>query len=346
MVMRPEIPARQRWTTSAAAAVWIVLLTASCTPASGDATGVLQDGTSELPPPAEVPKEAAPPPGLVEPLPGPEPLSDAPLQLRLPPDPDATGAVRVREMQGRLIDFGAGGVKVTGGLTLETKREIARFQSCVGLPATGHPDAPTYKEMLKKSSLGWKIAGCPPATPSSGVQEAATSLPGAPPGTAVQPTATKPTTPDLTPGSSSGVQDPQRQQQAALPIVPPPPPPPVIELKVGDGAYGIESISCEGASGSWVLLYRGTVAQVNEDAVAISVNARFGLRYWPSAEGYDDSDWFCVPRRRFCYSQINFSDWHGKVTANERVSIPRDHVFSDRLRPVAAQPMIQRECAG
>lgn len=114
---------------------------------------------------------------------------------------------------------------------------------------------------------------------------------------------------------------------------------------VGQPAYAVEQVSCEGASGNWLLLFKGVVEELSDKEVVLTVAERISLRYWPDAEGVDRSDWFCVPRRRFCYSTVAFTDWRGTVMASDRLPVPRDLAFHENLGlVVGAQPILDREC--
>jgi len=199
------------------------------------------------------------------------------------------------------------------------RRALHSFQHDIGQPPT---------ETVTTDSVGWQklaqvdisardLVNCRPADgpPISEPPPAASSLPSAP-----------------------------GPQPAALPFTVPRRPPPV-RLEVGSPAFAIESIQCEGTSGTWVLLVKGPIREIGGDAVTVSAESRFGLHYWPKEQGKDETDWFCVPRRRFCWSKVSFSDWGGKLKQDDLLSLSADRIFPERLGiPAGTQPIIERQC--
>jgi hypothetical protein len=154
--------------------------------------------------------------------------------------------------------------------------------------------------------------------------------------------------------------DPQRppqEQPSLLPDLPPPPgrpehpprpprpAPPPGSLAVGTPAVALEQITCEPGSGAWLLLIEGEIAEVADGSVALRARRRIGLRYWPTAEGVDETDWFCAPRRRFCYAAVRFGDWGGTIRPDDLVLREPELVFAaDRRLPLGVVPIIRARC--
>jgi hypothetical protein len=151
------------------------------------------------------------------------------------------------------------------------------------------------------------------------------------------------------------VPDASRQSYAVVnPLVPPPPPPSTpppnpalshlaLPLHPGDVGYAVETVRCEGPAGVWAMVYKGQVAQVDKDKVSLQVTQRYGFRYHPAAEGYNKTDWYCVPRRRYCFSRIGFMDWGGRYKEGELGTFDRDASFPaakdliNGMKPILAQ---------
>lgn len=81
--------------------------------------------------------------------------------------------------------------------------------------------------------------------------------------------------------------------------------------------YAIEEVRCEHAAGSWVLLYEGKMEAVRFNAVEVSLQRRIGLRFHPETWGVDSSDWWCIPKKRFCYKEVDFGAWSGTFHPGE-----------------------------
>lgn len=349
--------AGRRNATAVAAAACSILLTCSCGSAVGDEGPRAPTATPVQQPQATAPLMDAPPAPVPAVPTGPAPavtapaLQDAPALVE-PGDEQPISLVipdpSIRDMQDLLRSFGEPGVQSTGVLDPATQVGVARFQRC--LPEAERPDAlgDIHRRMQGLNAVGWTFTLCDGAFDT---QPAPFAMAGDAPDAAQEPADAAPAPP---PGDDATLTDGPADAPAqtdAAPAEPPPqvamlppPPPPSVTLAVGQGAYAIESISCEGASGSWVLLYRGTVAALGAESVDIDVESRIGLRYWPEAEGVNESDWFCVPRRRFCYAPVAFTDWKGKVKANDRISSSRSQVFDDALGPRGVQQFIQSKC--
>lgn len=106
-----------------------------------------------------------------------------------------------------------------------------------------------------------------------------------------------------------------------------PPVPEQDELALAAPVYAVENIRCEGAAGAWALVYEGKLTDQSATAMSLQLNRRIGFRYHPDYEGVDNSDWWCIPKKRFCYSEVGFSDWGGSYQAESVVAFTREQVF-------------------
>ncbi|HIE02171.1 MAG TPA: peptidoglycan-binding protein [Thiotrichaceae bacterium] len=90
-----------------------------------------------------------------------------------------------------------------------------------------------------------------------------------------------------------------------------------LTLKTGDSVYAIDKIECQGAHEAFILFYQGELEDILKDKVQIRINKRYAMWYDTHKTGISDTDWWCIPKKRFCYSTINFTDWRGKLKAND-----------------------------
>ena len=87
-----------------------------------------------------------------------------------------------------------------------------------------------------------------------------------------------------------------------------------------------ERTKCLPSSKAWVLAYVGKVRSVEGDKVLMVLSGRISYRFNPGEKGVDPTDWFCVPRRRHCYSSVPFGDWGGAHRPGEAVAFDQKHV--------------------
>jgi Putative peptidoglycan binding domain len=116
-------------------------------------------------------------------------------------------------------------------------------------------------------------------------------------------------------------------------------------LQPDDVAYAPENVECSNISGDWVTLYRGTIVERDEKTVALRLEERFGYRYDPNHDGLDRTDWWCIPRRRHCYSTISFTDWGGTFSKNTVQHFPIERVYDARLGLINSMAtLLQQQC--
>lgn len=105
----------------------------------------------------------------------------------------------------------------------------------------------------------------------------------------------------------------------------------------GERAYGFERIGCRADGSAWALYYdgeyrgpaRGPTSSARQPtheqpspragpgSGLLTLRARYRLTFNPEVEGVSRDDWWCIPRRRFCSGQVEFSDWQGMRAAGE-----------------------------
>jgi len=100
---------------------------------------------------------------------------------------------------------------------------------------------------------------------------------------------------------------------------------------INDRAFAVEKFECSDISGDWIIFYEGTVTDKKDDTISLRLEKRFGYRYHPDKEGIDNTDWWCIPKKRHCYSPVKFSDWQGKYSENQVVTFPKSQVYNARI---------------
>ncbi|MDM8567591.1 peptidoglycan-binding domain-containing protein [Candidatus Halobeggiatoa sp. HSG11] len=98
------------------------------------------------------------------------------------------------------------------------------------------------------------------------------------------------------------------------------------KFKIGAEIYAIEKIKCE-KYGQWVQFYKGTLKQIVADTVILKLVQRYGFKHNPTKTGVSTTDWFCVPKQKYCYSEIDFHAWQGKYQPNDMVKFPITDAF-------------------
>ena len=117
--------------------------------------------------------------------------------------------------------------------------------------------------------------------------------------------------------------------------------------QAGEQVLAVEKVECSATSGDWVIFYRGEVTGVEPGKVRVKLAERFGYRHRPEAAGIDPGDWWCVPRRRHCWSVVKFGDWGGKWAKGETAEFSPAAVFNSRIGVVnAMSTAVGARCAG
>ncbi|MFK5969736.1 MAG: hypothetical protein QM487_06395 [Candidatus Marithrix sp.] len=98
------------------------------------------------------------------------------------------------------------------------------------------------------------------------------------------------------------------------------------KLQISEEIYAIEKIKCE-KYGQWIQLYKGILKKITKDIVEVQLKQRYGIKHNPTKQGISNTDWFCVPKRKYCYSEINFQAWQGKYQPNKIITLPKTDIF-------------------
>jgi len=73
--------------------------------------------------------------------------------------------------------------------------------------------------------------------------------------------------------------------------------------------FVIDKIECKSSDEAFVLFYQGQLQKTDK----VKINKRYALWYDTKPKGINRKDWWCIPKKRFCSSEINFTDWRGKL---------------------------------
>ena len=91
--------------------------------------------------------------------------------------------------------------------------------------------------------------------------------------------------------------------------------------RYGALAYLVESVQCKAAGEAWLRFYEGMVTDLGDEGAQYQLGRRISLWYDPSSAGVNAEDWFCVPKRKFCYNDVTFTQWDGKYEAGDRLDV-------------------------
>jgi hypothetical protein len=137
----------------------------------------------------------------------------------------------------------------------------------------------------------------------------------------------------------------QAPAQPSVRKLPPTLPPASTPLPLHGVAYASEKVECSNISGDWVTLYQGTVVEQDAKTIALRLDERFGYRYYPNQDGLNRTDWWCIPRRRHCYSTISFGDWGGTFSKNSVQRFPSERVYDAQLGLINSMAtVLQQQC--
>jgi len=124
--------------------------------------------------------------------------------------------------------------------------------------------------------------------------------------------------------NAGGQVDPDVQLQLA--VVPAPTSllvrPPMLGAKV----LGVETYKCSIEDGDWVQFYVGSLQNDVKEKIALTVSERYALRRYRDEVGVDRTDWWCIPRRRYCYRQIKMTDYGATLSVGASFSAASDNV--------------------
>ncbi len=103
----------------------------------------------------------------------------------------------------------------------------------------------------------------------------------------------------------------------------------------GEDVYIIESIDCV-SSGGAALLLEAETQDTSGSSTNVRIARRFRLTWNSSEEGITRDNWWCVPRSRYCYSEIGFDEWQSAYEQGGFYEFDVSHLISAHLGIVAA----------
>jgi peptidoglycan hydrolase-like protein with peptidoglycan-binding domain len=115
---------------------------------------------------------------------------------------------------------------------------------------------------------------------------------------------------------------------------------PSFSLSKDESVFVIDRIECKSKHEAFILFYQGQLQQLQSHQVHVRVDKRYALWYDLHKEGVSDKHWWCIPKKRFCSSNINFTDWRGKLKPKEVGQFKKKWAIPSRLGsivPLVAQ---------
>jgi len=90
--------------------------------------------------------------------------------------------------------------------------------------------------------------------------------------------------------------------------------------------FVIDKIECKSSHEAFVLFYQGKLQKTDK----VNINKRYALWYDTKRKGINRKDWWCIPKKRFCSSKINFTDWRGKLKPGDIGTFNRKLITTSR----------------
>ena len=117
-----------------------------------------------------------------------------------------------------------------------------------------------------------------------------------------------------------------------------------IDISNGLNVYAIEKVECEGPNGGSALVYEGAVKTSQKGTADVLLNTRYRFRFHPRKTGISRSNWWCVPKRKVCYSQVKFIDWKGKNKKGDSVTFKKTNIFPSDLGLIMLGNAVNKKC--
>jgi len=111
-------------------------------------------------------------------------------------------------------------------------------------------------------------------------------------------------------------------------------PPPGDMPGAGDTVLVRDTTECFDGGEGFLTYCVGEVGEVRRTGVEVRLEERYALRFDPEKTGVSDTDWFCAPKQRYCYSRVDFGDWKGTRTAGEVDVFGYDRVMIGERTPI------------
>ncbi len=108
----------------------------------------------------------------------------------------------------------------------------------------------------------------------------------------------------------------------------------------------IEKMECKSEHEVWVLYYEGKLtAQSSNATFKVTLNERYALWYDSRQQGESTEDWWCIPRKEFCYTLVKFSDWAGRYRVGQEIRVDdREKMVRDFAK--LKELISDKECRG
>lgn len=204
--------------------------------------------------------------------------------------------------------------------TGQMRQAVIQFQEHQRLkPIDGNLNGDTWLRLntVVRAMRKQRVAQAKPREATRGNMNVSVRAGGKPEAASVKPRITEKAQAAPTAGNKSVKDEALAKKLMAKPLVLPPP------LGQGDRVYVVERAKCLPRSGAWLLVYVGVVQSLEGDKVMVALRDRISYRYNPGEKGVDSKDWFCVPRRRHCYSSVPFGDWGGTHRPGQSVAFDK-----------------------
>lgn len=121
---------------------------------------------------------------------------------------------------------------------------------------------------------------------------------------------------------------------------------PEFTLKTGESVFVIDRIECKSENEAFILFYEGQLQELQDSQVEVNVKKRYAMWYDIRHEGVSKTDWWCIPKKRFCYSSVSFTDWDGKLKSGEVASFEKKLTMPSRFDIVSlVAQSSKRECS-
>ncbi|MEK7989582.1 MAG: peptidoglycan-binding domain-containing protein [Thiotrichaceae bacterium] len=105
------------------------------------------------------------------------------------------------------------------------------------------------------------------------------------------------------------------------------PPLPTFQLVAKQNVFAIENVKCKNKNAAWITFYEGEVQNIENNQIQVKLSDRYALWYDSRKDGISYGDWWCIPRQRFCYAKVKFSDWGGKLKTGENYTVDKNKVI-------------------
>jgi hypothetical protein len=126
---------------------------------------------------------------------------------------------------------------------------------------------------------------------------------------------------------TNAVSQPKKQIPTVRPPQPTSPALPTFQLTAKQNVFAIEEVKCKNKNAAWITFYEGAVQNIENNQVEIQLADRYALWYDSRKQGVSYGDWWCIPRQRFCYAKVKFSDWGGTLKTGANYTVDKNKLI-------------------